>query len=157
MEKMKLGQKIMFIIDNRQYIKDNGEKIPLTAFQVSKDTKVSATTLANWRKGLCDPQAATLKVMLKYLEVSQDFVDRIGEDVPLGDAKNEPLQFPTLTENVTIKKQKDMIYQLQSKIAILEKYTHRLEKDIERVETENVNLKAQLGISSSSKESHGAS
>lgn len=158
MEKMRLGQKIMFIIANRQYIKDNGEKIPLTEWRVSRDTKISQTTLANWKKGEVDPQARNLKTILNYLKVSQDFVDAIGEEgIPLRDIENEPLQFPTLSENVTIKEQKDMIFQLQSKIAILEKYAHRLEKDIERVETENGNLKAQLGLGNSLKESHEAS
>jgi len=132
--KMSLGQKLMYIIDHREHVKDNGTKIPLTAYQVSKDTGISAYALGLYKKGVHDPQNRILQKLLKYLDVSIDYVEAIGElTTPLSGAENgEP--------------QPELIYQLNARITTLEKYVQRLDRDLERAENEIIELKKLLTL-----------
>lgn len=154
MERMELGQKLMYLIDHRvHHIKKDGTKVMLTPYQIEKDINIKAYALGLYRKGT-NPQNRTLKKLLGYLDVSIDFVEAIGEDsTTLRSAKNEPLQYNETTINETTQNLNEMIYQLNARIAILEKYSMKLEKENERLESEVQNLKTSLKMEDPLKQS----
>jgi transcriptional regulator with XRE-family HTH domain len=44
-----------------------------TAYQVSKDTKISTSTLTNWKQGKYSPKVDKLKILAEYFGVSIDY------------------------------------------------------------------------------------
>lgn len=44
-----------------------------TAYQVSKDTGISTSTLSNWKKGNYKPKVDKLKILAVYFEVTLDY------------------------------------------------------------------------------------
>lgn len=48
-------------------------KFNKTAYQVSKDTGISQSTLSDWKKGRSKPKAEKLKILANYFGVSIDY------------------------------------------------------------------------------------
>lgn len=44
-----------------------------TAYQVSKDTGISTSTLTNWKQGKYNPKADKLKILADYFGVTVDY------------------------------------------------------------------------------------
>ncbi|EJW14150.1 helix-turn-helix domain-containing protein [Paenibacillus alvei] len=44
-----------------------------TAYQVSKDTGISTSTLSNWKKGNYNPKVDKLKILADYFGVTLDY------------------------------------------------------------------------------------
>lgn len=60
-----------------------------TAYQVSKDTGISTSTLSNWKHGNYTPKVDKLKILADYFGVTVDYLLKSDEEVMKDDSKKD--------------------------------------------------------------------